>query len=447
MSGRGWALPAGVWLAAGVSMFAAGVAWAGPGSRDDAPSSPAEVIEEVRARNPGLKGLQAGVDAAGHTAPQASSFPDPTLTVGLSNYPFSTGQTPMSGVQFDLKQRLPWFRKLNALEAAARQDQRIQAALRVEKTNTLVARAWSLLWELTYLHEQRRLALEIGATLDDLVEVARAAYAVGKGRQQDLIKPVVQHQRIDEMVVGIDRQAGILLSELNRLRDREPDAVVIPPAMPKDGDSPPVLKISTLLDYARRHNPMVDLRENAIGKQQEMLTAAREDYVPDFTVGLQYRARWIDSARDPVGGADFFGVTISVGLPVYAATKQSERVEEMKSRLKRAELFLDDTANEVADGIERTALAVERDREQAAIYVEKIIPDTEKALDSSLLDYQQGRIEFLSVLDNLMSLFRARVEHARRVTRIEASLAELEHWLGGPLNEAMITTPSGDAGR
>ncbi|NOZ00739.1 MAG: TolC family protein, partial [Deltaproteobacteria bacterium] len=132
---------------------------------------------------------------------------------------------------------------------------------------------------------------------------------------------------------------------------------------------------------------------------------------------------------------------------VYAATKQGERVKEMKARLRGAEYYLHDTDNEVEDRIERLILAVERDGEQAEIYRKKIIPDTEKALDSSLLDYQQGRIEFLSVLDNLMSLFRARVEHVRRVTRIEASLAELEHWLGGPLDEALNTTPSGDAGR
>ncbi|NOZ01941.1 MAG: TolC family protein, partial [Deltaproteobacteria bacterium] len=287
-----WSLSLSLLLVSLFLLFPVGSASADPGRAEAvAPSTPNEVIEEVRSRNPGLSALGASVEAAGHTAPQAGSMPDPTLTVGLSNYPFSTSQTPMSGVQFDLRQRLVWFKKLDAMEAAAKQDQRIQQSLRVEKRNTLVARAWSLLWELTYLKEEKRLALEIGSTLRYFEDVTKAAYSVGRGRQQDLIKPVVAHQRIDETVVGIDRQAGIVLSELNRLRDRDPGAAVIPPAMPKAG--PPDLPRSVLLDYARRHNPLVDLRENRINRQREMLTAAREDYVPDFTVGLQYRARWI----------------------------------------------------------------------------------------------------------------------------------------------------------
>ncbi|MBL6975065.1 MAG: TolC family protein [Deltaproteobacteria bacterium] len=400
----------------------------------------AEVVEEVRARNPGLHALDARADAAGHVAPQAGAFPDPTLTVALVNQPFSTLSSPMTGVQFDLRQRLPWFKRLDALESAARQDQRIQQALSREKKNALTARAWALLWELTYLDEQERLARQVGRTLDDFVEVASAAYAQGMGRQQDLIKPQIQRQRINELVIGIEGQRDMILSELNALRDREPGTHVIPPSLPGDPVVHPELDRESLLAYAREHNPLMGFGERSIGKRNEMLRAAEQGYVPDFTVGLQYRARWFDSSRDPAGGADFFGVTIGVGLPVFAAAKQGERIREVSARLREAEHRLRDTDNQVEDRIERLSRAIERDVEQAGLYRTRIIPDTEKALQSSLQDYRSGRIEFLSVLDNLVSLFRAEMDHARRETRVHASLRELEQWVGGPLDEALDPT-------
>lgn len=409
----------------------------------DVPARAADVVAEVLSRNPHLAAIGAKVAAAGHAAIRAGTLPDPTFSVGLSNYPFSTRQTPMSGVQFDLQQRIPWLSKLAALEAAAKEDQRIDALLRIETTNVLRARAWRLLWELAFLKEHRHQALLIRGTLIYLAGVTRATYAVGKGQQQDLIKPVLEAHRIDELVVGIDRQSQIVLSELNAMRHRDPGAPVVPPPIPGGAAQAQALTRRLLRAYAVKHNPLLKLRKVVIAREGELLRAAKLDYIPDFTVGLQYRARWANPNTDPVGGADFFGVTLGVNLPVYARTKQGERVKEVDAELRRAGFNLGDMQDRVRDMIERFSRAVERDREQAKILRKQVIPDTEKALESSLSDYQLGRIEFLSVLDNLMDLFRAKVDLARLVTRTRASMARLEHWLGGPLNNALKTTFSG----
>jgi cobalt-zinc-cadmium efflux system outer membrane protein len=141
--------------------------------------------------------------------------------------------------------------------------------------------------------------------------------------------------------------------------------------------------------------------------------------------------RWVER-MDAVDGADFVGVTLGMNLPIFAGSKQSSRVEEVRTRIRAEENQRSGTWDAVQDRIERAAQAIERDSAQAELYRKKIIPDTQQALDSSLTDYQAGRIEFLAVLDNLLSLFRAKVDLVRRTTRIQASRAELEHWLGEP---------------
>jgi outer membrane protein TolC len=423
-------------------VFWSPLVFAQPAENNAVPALYAEVVEEVRIRNPGLAALDARVDAALQVVPRVGSLPDPLFMLGLSNWPLSTDTTPLTGVQFELKQTFPWFGKLDAREAVVGKDVDIRKAYRAEQENLLVARAKALLWELRFLLEQRRLALEIGAGLEQFTKVAEAAYTVGSGRQQDLIKPVVQRYRIDDLVVGIDRKMDIIRSEINALRNRPPEAPLEAPGLPEGNVKSPMMVRERLQSYAQATNPLLEVRSAAIAKQHEVLRLAEKDYYPDITLGLQYRLRWVES-MDAVGGADFVGLTLGVNLPVYFKSKQNSRVAEVRSNIRAETDQRIGTWDQIRDRIERVAQDIERDVAQAEIYRKKIIPGTEQALDSSLADYQAGRIEFLSVLDNLMALFRARVDLVRRTTRIQALLAGLEHLLGGSLDAALASTPKG----
>ena len=115
----------------------------------------------------------------------------------------------------------------------------------------------------------------------------------------------------------------------------------------------------------------------------------------------------------------------------------SQRAAEVRSNIRAEQNQRAATWDLIRDRIEHVAQGIDRDVAQAELYRKKIIPDTEQALNSSLADYQSGRIEFLSVLDNLMKLFRARVDLVRRTTRIQVSLAELDHLLGGSAEAAL----------
>lgn len=410
--------------------WALGLAAAGAG--DAIGDAPDKVIEEVRGRNPQLTAIEAEVQAAEHVVPQVGSLPDPMFMVGLSNWPLSTDTTPLTGVQFELKQTFPWFGKLSAREDVARGDVSIRQAGRKDRENQLVARARVLMWELRFLAEHRKLANEIRGVLEQFAQVAEASYTTGGGRQQDLIKPLVEQHRLEDLIVGLDRKRDAIQSEINALRSRPPETPVQPPALAGANDKLALPSRERLRELARATNPMLEMSEAAVSKHKAALRLAEKGYYPDFTVGLQYRLRWVER-MDAVDGADFFGVTLGFNLPVFAGSKQGRRVEEARIMIRAGEDQRTATWDRIRDRIERILQSIERDQAQAKIYREKIIPDTRQAFDSSLADYQAGRLEMLSVLDNLMKLFLARVDLVRRTTRIHASLAELEYFLGGPL--------------
>ena len=413
------------------------------------PSRPEDVVREVVERNQGTEALDLRAAAAAEVPSQVGSLPDPMFLVGLSNLPLSTDSTPLTGVQFELRQTFPWPGKLALRERAAEHGARAQRHLVAERRNLLRARAWSLLWELAFLEEHRRLANEMVDTLKQFVKVAEATYVSGTGRQQDLIKPQVERYRIEDLLITIERQSKIIKSRINAMRHRPPDAPVDPPEISSIllalagqsagddgkgkegqtlGNAP--FQLGKFMAFADDHNPLLKAANSRIEAARSMLDLAGKDYFPDITVGLQYRLRWVET-MDAVGGADFVGLTVGVNLPVWFATKQgpaeSQRASELSAALADARRLQD----EIADGIERTLQAIRRDLSQAAIYRDKIIPETRQALESSLADYRAGRLEFISVLDNLLKLFAAKVDLARRTSRVQASLAELQHLLGG----------------
>lgn len=412
------------------------------------PTTAEEVVREVVERNRGTKALESQAAAAAEVPSQAGSLPDPFFMVGLSNLPLSTDSTPLTGIQFELRQTFPWPGKLALREQAAGHNARLRQHLVTERRNLLRAHAWSLLWELAFLREHRRLAGEMAATLNQFVAVAESSYVAGSGRQQDLIKPQVERYRIDDLVESIDRQAATLRARLNALRHRPAQAPIDPPNIPEynnkvrgqpqgmrgqapdKGPDTRLFSSDKLLEFAKEHNPLFRAARQRVEAARSMLALAGKDYFPDISVGLQYRLRWVET-MDAVAGADFVGLTLGVNLPVWFASKQRPAEAQREAELAAALAEEQRLGDDIAAGLEAVVQALERDTTQAGIYQEQIIPETRQALESSLADYRAGRLEFISVLDNLLKLFSARVELVRRTTRIQASGAELEHLLGG----------------
>ena len=425
------------WSAFTASLFTALLFAAASLAKEPQAASDTVLKAEILERNPGLKALDERIQAAIQAAPQAGAMPDPVFMVGLSNWPLSDEQTPLSGVQFELKQTLPWFGKLDAREAVARQEVEVLAALRQEQANALATLGVSLAWELAYLERKRALLIEIGRVLTQLEETAAITYASGQARQQDLIKPSLAKARLDDSLLDLDRMEEIALSRINALRDRAPNHAFVPPSQTRK--LPATLPVEDLVEFALAHNPVMQAARETIETQERTLLVADKAYYPDITVGLQYRYRWVED-NDPVKGADFVGVNLAFNLPIWTGSKQDAFDQQVRAGLRAAQAEQVARALALRDEIQQVLSQIRSDRKRATLFEDRLIPNTHRALDSSLADYQAGRIELLSVLDNTLALLRAQDDLARRQTRIQVKLAELEHLLGGSLEDVLAET-------
>jgi outer membrane protein TolC len=95
----------------------------------------------------------------------------------------------------------------------------------------------------------------------------------------------------------------------------------------------------------------------------------------------------------------------------------------------------DDLRNKIRFNIRDAYAQLEQSRQQALLYKIGIIPQATQSLQASISAYRVGKVEFLSLLDSQLTLFRYEMDYFRVLTDYQRSLARLEAESGLTLNK------------
>ena len=76
---------------------------------------------------------------------------------------------------------------------------------------------------------------------------------------------------------------------------------------------------------------------------------------------------------------------------------------------------------------------MKRNYEQALLFKDGIIPQATAALDSAVAGYQVNKVDFLTLLNNQITLFKYEIEYFKTLTKHETKLAEMEEVVGVPV--------------
>ncbi len=86
--------------------------------------------------------------------------------------------------------------------------------------------------------------------------------------------------------------------------------------------------------------------------------------------------------------------------------------------------------NEIALAVRKALDEVSRTDEQMRLYKEAIIPQAEMSLESAVSGYQVDKVDFLTLLDNQLTLFNLELEYERVLVEHEVSVVDLEAAIG-----------------
>ncbi len=387
------------------------------------------LIEEALTANLSLQVLKHGAAAARAVVPAAGALPDPGLKVELSNVPLrplDLDGSPMSGRQITLSQKLPYPGKRAARERAASHAAAAAEAARQEREGTVVNLVKQTWFDLGFLDRSIAITENNRDLLRDFVRIAQTKYSVGRVPQQDVLKAQVSLSGLRRRLLHMEGERRRTGARLNALLNRDPREPV--GRTPAREQTSLTFEAVRLLELALGERPLLrGLREG-----RERWRAAEElailDRRPDFVVSAGWRQRGFED--DPVSGSDFFSAGVMLTLPVYQGRKQDSRLAEARARVREAEARIEAEIRELALRIEELHVDAQTHLEEMALFRDVIIPQADQSLAAAIAGYQVDEVDFLTLLDNQMTLLDFEIDYYRHLSQFEKSLAHLESVVG-----------------
>ncbi|HTY58095.1 MAG TPA: TolC family protein [Bacteroidota bacterium] len=395
-------------------------ALAAPGAQDT--TLLGDLVREALSRSPEIESAREQMAAAGARILQESSLPPPELIFMREGMPsFRYADAMFSRVE--LMQMIPFPTKLSVRRDIAEIGAEHAHHDHMEKEFDVLYRLKSAYAELWYLQQSILLTRRNGDLLRQTLDVVRARYGAGNAGEEDVLKAALESARNDNLVVSLRQQELAAKSMIMGLLDRpEGDTLgtaVIPDSLALD------LPCDTLIASAMAYRPMLQHDSLVVVEQKTMLSASRQEYIPDFRVGVQYMTA-------PVTGFNGWTVTAGITIPFapWTLAARGGRIDESEAGVGRAAADLASARAMVRSQIRDSYSHAASDREQVAMYRTTMLPAAEHALRAALGAYGSGRGDLLMVLDASRTLRDLMIEERMLRMDFARSVAALEKEIG-----------------
>ncbi len=409
------------------------------------PSPPLEALtlgalyERVEHGTPRVVAARALADAADARIPSARRPPDPQLQFGFMNYALPAF-APMASLgmrQLQLMQMIPVAGKLRlngrVAEAQATSARARATDVRWEQR----ARVAMAFYDLYQADRAVTVAIETRRLVEDIATTAQAMYAVGDGRQPDVLRARVDVARMTEDIVRMSTMRSAMASRLRGLLDQSIDTTLVTAALPALPEQLPPM--DDLIREAEAQRPMIQAGESDLSAAAYTEQLARREIWPDLQVGVQYAQRGGAMGTESMGS-----LMIGASIPIFARDRQLQMRSEAAAMraMSRAELsaMRADTRARVAE----LYADFRRATNLRALYRTTVLPQARASVTSSLAAYRVGSVNLMTLLDNQMTVNR----YLQDVFTLEAeqgkAIAELEMLIGRALFDVNTRASRGE---
>ena len=388
-----------------------------------------ELYRQLDAGSPRLTAARAGARAAGFRVAPVRTLPDPQLQLGLMNrnLPGLGLQDPLGMNQIQVMQMIPFPGKLGAAGRGAQAQADASQARADDLGWELRSQAAMVFYEIYGTERSIGVALETQQLLRDIAATAQRMYAVGEGRQTDVLRTQVEIDRMTEEILRMRTMREALTARLNALLDRTPEAAVGEARIPVFPDRLP--NLDSLIALALGHRPMLRAGQQDVRAAEAAQTLARREIWPDLQLGVIYGQRPM-----PDGGTDrMASFMVGFNLPVFAGSRQLKMRQETQAMREMARA---DLAAMEADTRGRVGVAhadLRQARQLRDLYRGTLLPQARATVTSSLAAYQVGDINLMTLLDAQMTVNRYQQDLYRLNAAEGRTWAELEMLAGTEL--------------
>ncbi|PKI03325.1 TolC family protein [Glaciecola sp. 33A] len=381
------------------------------------PLSLTQAVSVAIANDPWLTRSKLRQKAMMDTSEAVDALPNPIVSIGLANLPtdgFVFDQEPMTQLKAGVMQQFP---RGNSLEIQRKQLQELalQHPLlrqdRIAKTKVMV----SSLWLEVYRAQQIVALIENDRALfQQLAEIIQVSYssAVGKVRQQDIVRVQLELTRLDDRLNTLmsqkEQAGGQLLEWLSNGHDWQLSSADFTQYQRVSTRLPMIAGLApsaqTLLAANDKRSlaqllsahPAVLAIEQRIDAGETAVELAKQSYKSQWGVNASYAYR----ADDHFGRsrADLFSIGVSFDLPLLTQSSQDKKVS---AAVREAEAIKTDkllALRGLLSQLQSTWSRYQRLRKRQLIFDDSILVQIREQAEASLTAYTNDDGDFSDVV-------------------------------------------------
>lgn len=389
------------------------------------------LLDLVRQNNAALASATHEADAAALRSAAAGALPDPTFRISLQDFTNkSSGAAPsllpgqVGSTYYRVMQPLPvWGKrdlKRDIADAEANQAQGRKSMTWTE----LAARIKTDYAQYYVLSRSQQLTREMLDLTLNLERIAKSRYATGLAPQQDVIRAQVEQTGLRRDLVMLETERHHSMTRLNILLQREPFAVLSDPQRLREIPAPAQLEFTVLAERLKTNNPQLYTLDAQIDAADKGRNLALKNRYPDFTLGV--------GSMQTGNEITSWELMLEFNIPLQQGARRSQE-READNMLAAAQLRKEASTSELLGGLADNISALEAARNIEILTSFSLLPQAEATLQAAYVGYQNGKVDFATLLDAQRQIIKARMDVLNAQMQAQTSLAQIEKLLGEEL--------------
>ena len=261
-----------------------------------------QLVDEALRNNPEILAARGKAQAVREKVPQAGALEDPMLGVGVTNLPtnFSFEDDDMTQKEVSVTQKLPFPGKRGLAQAMTEKEAEAAEIEVAEASTRIVREVKTAYYELSHVYRAMEVTRRNQQTVEGLVRIAEARYALGTGMQQELIAAQLEISRMLDELLMLDQSRLATEARLEALLNREVTGSIGRPAAMRFNRVP--LDARRLQQAAVESNLGLMRMRKMIEAQAQRGRVRRARRLPGLRAAFQLRpARRRPRRREPQG--------------------------------------------------------------------------------------------------------------------------------------------------
>ncbi|ADL55383.1 TolC family protein [Gallionella capsiferriformans] len=373
-----------------------------------------------------LAAMRFDADAASQRVQPAGSLPDPVLRTELMDFTNQGSNRPASllpgntgATRYLLTQSVPWYgrRELQSDVARAQESSaRGQTAALWSDLSSKIKSAYAMHYFLTV---SIRLTREMADLTQRLEKLTKTRYANGLGTQQEVIRAQLEQTDLQSTLIALENEQHHAHTQLNNLLSRPSEAPLADPETLRP--LPDAARLAALDALVRTNNPQLQIAASAMDEARINRELSYKNRYPGFTLGI--------APTQSGNTIKSWDLMVEFNIPLQQESRRSQE-REAEARVAAATARQEALLNGVLSALAQSVSGLTSAQRTETLIATQLLPQTALSFESALNGYENGKVDFATLLDAQRSILKARSQQIKAQYEAQLRLAEIERLTG-----------------